>query len=129
MKLLIPIILGGALGSSLRWLLFSWVDSWIDGWLTPEVTRFPVAILMVNILGCFAIGVLSGSLLRHGMLSEPLKAFLFVGFLGAFTTFSTFSYDTIRLIQAGDWVLSLLNVLLSVVLGLLAVLMGLKLVH
>lgn len=89
--------------------------------------RFAYGTLAVNVLGCFAIG-----LLLHGSLNERTPWLshpgLTVGFLGALTTFSTFGYETVRFFEQGDWHLALINVGANVLLGCgavaLAVLVG-----
>ena len=92
--------------------------------------RFPLATLVVNIVGCCAIGVFAG-LVATGRL--PMRTnwreFVFVGILGGFTTFSTFGLDTITLVRSGDASQAVLNILLHVVCGLAAVHFGLVVVE
>jgi CrcB protein len=92
------------------------------------VMRFPIATLMVNLLGCCVIGVLAG-LIASGQL--PMRThwreFVFVGLLGGFTTFSTFGLDTITLIRSGDLAPAFSNVVIQVLGGLAGVYAGLAL--
>ena len=116
----IAVAVGGALGSVARHGVSRLVH---QEW---PLLRFPLATVIVNIVGCGVIGVLAG-LVATGRL--PMRAnwreFVFVGILGGFTTFSTFGLDTITLIRSGDSSQAFLNILLHVVCGLAAVHFGL----
>jgi len=94
------------------------------------LSRFPIETVVVNLVGCFAIGVLAG-LVAAGRL--PLRTnwreFVFVGVLGGFTTFSAFGLDTLTLVRSGQAASALINVVLQVVGGLAGVLAGLRLVE
>lgn len=105
--------LGGALGSMTRYAVGLAVSS----------STFPYATLTVNVIGCFCIGLALPSAERAAALSPDLRLLLVVGFLGGFTTFSAFGYETLALLRSGAG-LALLNVAANVVLGLLAVLLG-----
>ncbi len=107
---------GGFVGAVSRFLLSNWVQDQHGG-------TFPAGTLAVNSLGCFALGLLMASLDR-GWLSPQARYFLSVGVLGALTTFSTFSWDTLELVRAGSTSLALVNVLSNVVIGLGAVSLG-----
>jgi CrcB protein len=87
--------------------------------------RFPLSTVVVNIIGCCVIGLLAG-FIATGRLPMRInwREFVFVGILGGFTTFSTFGLDTITLVRSGDHGQALLNVLLQVVGGLVAVYVG-----
>ena len=115
---------GGFAGSVLRFILNREVLQ-----LLPAGTAFPYGILVVNAAGCFIIGILGGLASAHGILgpNSGARAFLFVGFLGGFTTFSAFSYDTLTLFRDGALVWALANVFLQIVLGLVAVWLGYRL--
>jgi CrcB protein len=114
------VAVGGALGSVARHGVNILV---YQAW---PLLRFPLATLLVNIVGCCVIGVLAG-LIATGRL--PMRTnwreFVFVGILGGFTTFSTFGLDTITLIRSGDSSRAFLNVVVHVVCGLAAVHFGL----
>jgi CrcB protein len=116
----IAVAIGGALGSIARHGVNRIVHQEWPLW------RFPLATVIVNIVGCCLIGVLAG-LVATGRL--PMRTnwreFIFVGILGGFTTYSTFGLDTITLVRSGDSSQAFLNILLHVVCGLAAVHFGL----
>lgn len=108
MKELVAAFLGGGVGSALRY------------WLSGAVYRvaspaFPTGTLLVNVTGCFAIGLLMAVFEERFVVQPLLRVFLTIGVLGGFTTFSTFSYETIALLRDGSTMAALLNVCLSVV--------------
>ena len=90
---------------------------------------FPFATFAVNVAGCFLIGILFGLSERGSVLSPEWRIFLTTGFCGGFTTFSTFSYESLRLLQDGEVLYLFLNVALSVVLGLAATYAGILLMR
>jgi len=110
---------GGFLGAIARYLLALWVDA-------RMATPFPVATLLINVSGSFILGTLSGAL-EFSSLPPEVRLTLGVGFLGAYTTFSTFTYETLRLVEAGNTGLALAYVATSVVTGLIAATLGLAL--
>lgn len=85
---------------------------------------FPWATFTVNLLGCLAIGLLWGLFCRYSNVPQQLVLFLSVGFCGGFTTFSTFSKESLQLLQSGNWMCLALYVVGSIVLGLLLVATG-----
>lgn len=85
---------------------------------------FPWATFTVNLLGCLLIGVLWGIFSRCANASQQLVLFLSVGFCGGFTTFSTFSKESLQLIQSGNWLYFSLYVAGSILLGLLLIAVG-----
>ena len=109
MKYLIFIALGGASGAVSRYLLANWAHQLWEG-------KLPVGTLLVNLLGSAAIGVVYVLLVEKEVLHPDWRGVLMVGFLGAFTTFSTFSLETINLIEAGHWVHALAYMLTSTIL-------------
>lgn len=117
-KNMIAIGLGGGAGAILRYVLSEAIRK-----LTGQ-THFPIGILAVNVIGCLAIGLLGGWAHGSGQLANNAKLFLFVGLLGGFTTFSTFSYDTISLVRTGEMLYGLANIGLHMFLGLGAVWIG-----
>ena len=94
MKYLLFIALGGASGAVSRYLLANWIHILWEG-------KFPVGTLVVNVLGSFVIGILYVLIVERQLVHADWRGVLMVGFLGAFTTFSTFSLETIALFEAG----------------------------
>lgn len=101
----------GALGSLARYGLNGVVGRWMG-------KGFPYGTLAANLIGCFLLGVLMELALTSDWISRELRLALGVGFFGAFTTFSTFGVETLRLFEAGAWVQVSLNVFANVVLGM-----------
>jgi len=118
MSLAIWVGVGGFLGSMLRY----WTTGVVQA-LSHSI-GFPYGTLAVNVAGCFAIGFLSALAETRGVFTPEARAFVFVGILGGFTTFSTFGNETMDLLQGGERSLALANVGASVGLGLGAVWLG-----
>jgi CrcB protein len=114
------IFLGAGLGGVLRYLLGSAIQT---AWDTP----FPVGTLAVNSLGCLAIGFLAAALTGPTWGDERLRAALIIGFLGGFTTFSAFGFETYRLLEGRHLALAAANILLSNTLTLAGVWLGARL--
>lgn len=113
----IAVALGGALGALARY----WTANLITGWLGRD---FPYGTLAVNIVGSLLIGFLSVILLERTAIAPEWRGFLIVGLLGAFTTFSTFSLDTLHLLQQAAYLKAFINVFASVLLCLIAAYLG-----
>jgi CrcB protein len=109
---------GGFLGSVSRWLVAGWVHRALG------VSAFPVGTLVVNVAGCLVIGLAAGLAEGRGVLGPEARLFLLLGFLGGFTTFSTFGYETVGLARGGEDLHALANVGLHLGLGLAAVWLG-----
>ena len=113
------VALGGALGALARY--------GISGWVYDRMGEsFPWGTLVVNLVGCLALGLVI-RWLQVSALSPEVRPFLTIGVLGAFTTFSTFSYETVALLQEGQWLRAGLYMGGSVVLGLIAMVAGMAL--
>jgi CrcB protein len=121
MKHILLIGLGGGLGALGRAKLSGLV-------LHHTATNFPLGTLVVNVVGCFIGGILSGLIERHGWFSPDTRVFLFTGLLGGFTTFSAFGVETMSRFRQGDLATALSYVGLSVLCGLLAVWLGIALI-
>ena len=87
---------------------------------------FPIGIMLINILGCFLIGVLYGYFKSKATTDPVLPLLLMTGVLGGFTTFSTFSFETIQLLQQNEWLKAALYVVGSVGLGVVACYLGMR---
>lgn len=122
MQNLLLIGLGGFMGAVLRYGVSGLVQAW------SKSLSFPYGTLVVNLLGCLLIGMLSQVAEVRGMISPEARSFIFIGLLGAFTTFSTFGNDTVSLFRDGENLLSYLNIGLHLVLGLSAVWLGQSLI-
>jgi CrcB protein len=118
MSNLIILGLGGFFRAISRYLLSSGVQNMIKD------SSFPYGTLAVNILGCFVLGMLTHLAGAKGLLDAQTRLFLLVGFVGAFTTFSTFSLESASLLQNGQGGTGLLNILGSNLLGLVFVFAG-----
>lgn len=111
---------GGAVGALMRF----WVAGWVYGLLGRG---FPWGTLVVNVSGSLVMGFLYVMLVERMNVAPEWRALLLVGFLGAFTTFSTFSLETLNLIEDGQLLRAMMNVLLSVVLCITAAWVGMVL--
>lgn len=111
--------LGGFAGSISRYLVAGMVQR-----LFPAMINFPIGTLIVNISGCLLIGLISGLAEQRQLFNPEMRMLIFVGFLGGFTTFSTFGYESFSLIRDQQYFSTMANILLHVVLGLPAVWLG-----
>lgn len=105
---LLWVALGGGIGAAARFMVSSWIYSHTS-------TSFPWGTYVVNFVGSLAFGVLFVAIFANQPQREILRLLVLVGFLGAFTTFSTFSFETVRLMESGLWGLALANIVASVV--------------
>lgn len=117
MKAVLLIFAGGGLGSVVRFLLGKWVTG-------LHQLNFPFGTLVVNVVACFVLGVVVGLADHKQFLSADARIFWAIGFCGGFSTFSTFSYETLALFQQPVVGSGLLYILASVVLCLGAVMFG-----
>lgn len=120
MTQLIAIAVGGAVGSVARFLMSGWVHSWAG-------RGFPYGTLAVNVVGSLLIGLLFVVMLERMPSDSLWRAGLLIGVLGGFTTFSSFSFETVALIEDGEPIKALGNVLASVALCLAATWIGIRL--
>ena len=111
---------GGSIGAVLRYLISIFM-------IQVFGSSFPFGTLLVNVIGSFFMGVIY-ALGQMSHISPELKAFIGIGLLGALTTFSTFSNETLLLMQEGDWLKATLNVVLNLSLCLFMVYLGQQLV-
>lgn len=114
---LIAIAIGGATGALGRY--------WVSSLLNNAEHRIPYGTLACNVVGSFLMGVLFVLILEKSKLSPEMRPLLMVGFMGAFTTFSTFSLETVAMLQQGHMMSAAIYILLSVLLCLVAMYGGL----
>ncbi|MEE8169368.1 MAG: fluoride efflux transporter CrcB [Phycisphaerae bacterium] len=114
------IAVAGGMGSLLRYTVAGWGQKLAGG-------SFPLGTLIVNVLGCLAIGLLAAALSGRFLLREELRIALMVGLLGGFTTFSTFGLETFGLLNDGQFARAAINVVVSVLAGVGAVWLGYRL--
>ena len=122
LKQILIVALGGALGSVLRYKIGGFALHHTQAW------NFPVSTFSINIAGCFAIGILAALVEHHDLFSPSMRLLLFTGLLGGFTTFSAFGYEGVFLLRRGFSSVAIQYVVLSVVAGLGAVMVGIKLI-
>jgi fluoride exporter len=115
------IMLGGALGSAARY----WVGTTVGGRMG---NRFPFGTLVVNITACFILGLSLEYLNRHTDFSPSLRYLIPIGFIGAYSTFSTFEWETFSNLNQGAFWIAIIYVGVSLVAGLIAVALGVTLV-
>jgi fluoride exporter len=97
----------------------------LDGWIQYRVGPvFPAGTLTINLLGCLLLGLIGQFSLNHIAVSPDLRIGLTIGLMGGFTTFSTFGWDTVRMLQEGEWTKASIYVGASVLGGLMAMILG-----
>ena len=120
-RTLLLIGLGGGIGSMLRYLTSVIIQKYYT-------SVFPLTTLVVNIIGCLLIGIIIGTLEKNQVTDSSMKWLLVTGFCGGYTTFSTFGYENITLLQNQHSGLAFLYIFTSVAIGLFSVWLGLSLV-
>lgn len=118
----LAVAIGAALGANLRLLVSTWVSEWLGADL-------PYGTFLVNVSGCFAIGVVMAFLMPRVEVDPVWRLLLVTGFLGGYTTFSSFAWETLRLADSGALIAALGYVLASNVVGILAAVLGAALVQ
>lgn len=109
--------IGGFAGSIVRYAIGTWIGGRVS-------TAFPVGTFVINVSGSFLLGLVMG-LGETRLLPPPVRPLVAIGFVGGYTTFSTFTYETVRLLEQGSLLAAGVNAVASVLLGLAAALLGL----
>jgi fluoride exporter len=114
------VFVGGGLGAAARY--------WLQGFVYAETgTGFPYGTLAVNVLGCFLIGLLMSSMEERFLVQPSIRVFLTIGILGGFTTFSSFSFETLSLLHDGESLYALANAFGTLFLCLFGTWLGIQL--
>ena len=119
LKAYFAVMCGGAFGTAMRF--------WLSGFLSSRYGEtFPVGTLVVNITGCFAIGLFNTLTGPDGTIitSSLTRQVVMIGILGGYTTFSSFSLQTLNLLQGGEWFRACMNIFLSVLMCIVGVFLG-----
>ena len=117
LAMLLYVALGSAIGGVSRYLLGGLVQRMLD-------TTFPAGTLLVNVTGSFLLGAIIRYALETPSLTPEVRAFLTIGVCGGYTTFSTFSYETMALLEDGEWARAGVYITASVILSLIATFTG-----
>lgn len=100
----------------------------LDGWIQYRVgARFPAGTLAINLLGCLLLGVIGEFSLNHISVPPDWRIGLTIGLMGGFTTFSTFGWDTVRMLNDGEWIKAVVYVGASVLGGIVCMIAGMRL--
>ena len=118
LKAILLVGIGGGTGSILRYLTSYLVIKYFD-------KPFPLSTFVVNMLGCFAMGLLIGVIGRHLPVENDLRNLLLIGFCGGYTTFSAFAYENTSLLQSNQYFALISYILLSVIFGMVLLWLGL----
>lgn len=122
---LLGIAAGGAFGSVMRYLIQGWAQRLTDAAWWPAGGRlFPLGTLVVNVSGCLAFGLLAALFFGRGPVAEPVRLAMLVGVLGGYTTFSSFGYETFRLLEDRQFLAAAMYVGLSNVAGIASLWIG-----
>jgi CrcB protein len=113
------VAVGSAVGGVLRYLLGGWIQQ-------RAGTAFPIQTLLINVTGSLLLGFLQRYALESVAISPEVRTMLTIGFCGGYTTFSTFSFETVRMLEDGDWKRAALYMSLSVILSVGAAVLGIS---
>lgn len=116
-KQIVLVGLGGGIGSILRFLTSLWINKYV-------ISGFPLGTFVVNLAGCFFIGLLTGLSFRFGWLDRDIRLLLITGFCGGYTTFSAFSFENLEFLESGNYTLFALYAAGSILMGVAAVWLG-----
>ena len=116
---IVLVAIGGGIGATTRYLVSNWAAARLG-------TEFPFGTLLVNVVGCFIIGAFMTIAVDRFIVSPYWRLFISVGFLGGLTTFSSFSYETLHLLQEADVMRAFYNVGLNVLVGFFATWLGMS---
>jgi CrcB protein len=117
LKNILLVLVGSAAGGSVRYITSLMIQS-------KNTTQFPLGTFLINLIGCFIIGMIYAIASRNASTGSDIKLLLATGFCGGFTTFSAFAFENLELFKSGQYLTALLYIILSVVLGILAVILG-----
>ncbi|WP_299568381.1 fluoride efflux transporter CrcB [uncultured Pedobacter sp.] len=120
LKQILLVGLGGGIGSVFRFLTSFYAAKY-------AVSGFPLGTFLVNVLGCFILGVAVGIFSKHPLGSENIRLLFITGFCGGYTTFSTFASENMQLLQQQNYTLLIIYTLASLLVGFLAIAIGLSL--
>lgn len=121
LKNILLVLVGSATGGSLRYITSLMIQS-------KNSTQFPWGTFLINIIGCFVMGMVYAMAARNATTGSDIKLLLATGFCGGFTTFSAFAFENLELFKSGMHMTALMYVILSVTLGILAVVIGASLI-
>ena len=121
LKNILLVLVGSAAGGSLRYITSLMIQS-------KNSTQFPLGTFLINIIGCFVIGLVYAIAARNATTGSDIKLLLATGFCGGFTTFSAFAFENLELFKSGMHLTALMYIILSMTLGILAVVLGASLI-
>ncbi len=121
LKNILLVLVGSAAGGSARYITSLIIQS-------KNTNQFPIGTFMINLIGCFTIGMIYAFAARNATTGSDIKLLLATGFCGGFTTFSAFAFENLALFKSGLHLTALIYIILSVVLGILAVVLGASLI-
>lgn len=121
LKNILLVLVGSAAGGSLRYITALMIQS-------KNTSQFPMGTFLVNLIGCFVIGMVYAIAARNATTGSDIRLLLATGFCGGFTTFSAFAFENLDLFKSGMHLTAFLYIILSVILGILAVVFGASLI-